>query len=203
MIVGFSGKKQSGKNTSAKIWQLLDYYYNIYDRRNINIKNNDVNYVVDRLNNNDYVDLSNWQQKAYADKLKEIVCLLLGCTREQLEDNEFKETPIGESWNCWVVTSHFINDNYIPNTKEDLFLTKEQAEIWYETLGGDDTCDTPELRQITPRLLLQLLGTQCGRDIIHPEIWCLSTFEDYKINHIDKDFLDMNIEEAKILGLIE
>ena len=192
-IYGIAGKKQSGKNTVAKIWQLLDYYYNIYDRRNINIKNNDVNYVVDRLNNNDYVDLSNWQQKAYADKLKEIVCLLLGCTREQLEDNDFKESQLDDHWTKYRVWNKVGFLQY--------FSTKEEAEKKFNSFTIGNAFIGEQV--LTPRLLLQLLGTQCGREIIHPEIWCLSTFEDYKINHIDKDFLDMNIEEAKILGLIE
>ena len=32
----------------------------------------------------------------------------------------------------------------------------------------------------TPRMLLQLLGTECGRDIIHPNIWNNTLFNDYK-----------------------
>ena len=42
----------------------------------------------------DTVDLSevtNSEIKKFADKLKDIVCLLIGCTREQLEDQEFKK----------------------------------------------------------------------------------------------------------------
>jgi len=33
---------------------------------------------------------------------------------------------------------------------------------------------------LTPRKLLQLLGTECGRNIIHPNIWTNSLFADYK-----------------------
>ena len=33
---------------------------------------------------------------------------------------------------------------------------------------------------MTPRLLLQLLGTDCGRDIIHPSIWVNALFTDYR-----------------------
>lgn len=33
---------------------------------------------------------------------------------------------------------------------------------------------------MTPRLLLQLLGTECGREIIHPDIWVNALFADYK-----------------------
>ena len=32
---------------------------------------------------------------------------------------------------------------------------------------------------MTPRLLLQILGTDCGRNIIHPNIWVNGLFADY------------------------
>ena len=35
-------------------------------------------------------------------------------------------------------------------------------------------------RILTPRLLLQLLGTECGRNIIHPNIWVNSLISEYK-----------------------
>ncbi len=38
-----------------------------------------------------------------------------------------------------------------------------------------------EEQQLTPRQLLQLLGTECGREIIHPNIWVNTTFR----NHTD------------------
>jgi len=38
-------------------------------------------------------------------------------------------------------------------------------------------------RQMTPRLMLQLLGTEAGRKIIHPNIWVNALFADYKVYH--------------------
>jgi hypothetical protein len=37
---------------------------------------------------------SDWEIKKFADKLKDVVCLLTGCTRNQLEDQKFKEKMI-------------------------------------------------------------------------------------------------------------
>ena len=34
--------------------------------------------------------------------------------------------------------------------------------------------------ELTPRKLMQLLGTDCGRNIIHPNIWINALFSDYK-----------------------
>jgi hypothetical protein len=35
---------------------------------------------------------------------------------------------------------------------------------------------------LTPRIILQLLGTECGRNIIHPDIWVNSTLSHIKNN---------------------
>jgi hypothetical protein len=43
--------------------------------------------------------------KKFADKLKDMVCVLLSCTREKLEDREFKNTPLGEHWRKWYYTA--------------------------------------------------------------------------------------------------
>ncbi len=45
-------------------------------------------------------DLSsyNWKTKKFAGKLKEMTCMLTGCTLEQLEDQEFKKQLIGPQW---------------------------------------------------------------------------------------------------------
>ena len=32
---------------------------------------------------------------------------------------------------------------------------------------------------MTPRLLMQLLGTEAGRNIIHPDLWCICTMSEY------------------------
>jgi hypothetical protein len=69
-----------------------------------------------------YYTASDWEIRKYADKLKDIVCFIIGCTREQLEDREFKNSPLSSDWD----DSHGIN---------------------------------------TPRELLQVLGTDCGRDM--------------------------------------
>ena len=39
-----------------------------------------------------------WKIKRFAGVLKQITCLLLGCSMEELEDRDFKETELGEEW---------------------------------------------------------------------------------------------------------
>ena len=39
------------------------------------------------------------------------------------------------------------------------------------------------INKLTPRKLLQLLGTESGREIIHPNIWVNALFADYKLDN--------------------
>jgi hypothetical protein len=126
---------------------------------------------------------SNWEIKKFADKLKDIVCLLINCTREQLEDADFKNTELGEEW--WYLQ---LKDNYgykIPQ----LYNYLEWKDIKSPSI--DYTLLQPI--KLTPRLLLQLLGTECGRDIIHPNVWVNSLMSEYKMNyaqHPDIDYIE-------------
>lgn len=160
MIIGISGKKQSGKDTIGKIIQ----YFTIDSRT---LKDNPVlssgfvyseNYAA---THNEWRDFYNrcktWQKKMFADKLKQIVCLLLDCTMKQLEDNEFKEKELGVEW--WY------------------YKGRNGSLIQY---SNNSLRSNEDLVKLTPRLVLQLLGTECGREIIHPNIWTNALFSDYK-----------------------
>ena len=162
-----SGKKQHGKNTVAKIWNLLDIYYSNTELERS--QETDVEFVSKHINK-PFIYNGNWQEKAFADKLKDVVCLLLGCTREQLEDNDFKESPLGDQWTKYRVWNRVGFLQY--------FSTREEAEKTFNAFAIGNAFIVEEI--LTPRLLLQLLGTQCGREIIHPEIWVNALFADYK-----------------------
>ena len=154
MLIGISGKMQSGKDTVALICQYLyDYHRNQYTHP---ITERDFNEYV---KNNHHLKC-NWKKKSFADKLKNCVCIILGCTREQLEDPVFKETVLGEDW--WYWKSKAGSSKFIPYGKE-LIRTNHF-----------------DLIKLTPRRLMQLLGTEAGREIIHPDIWVNSTMVDYE-----------------------
>lgn len=126
--------------------------------------------------------LSNWKIKKFADKLKDIVCLLIGCTRDQLEDREFKEKELGEEWQGYQVSWDCPMDEwegFFKTEKEALnYLLERGAHHWDLSKAYEDRL----IRKftLTPRKLLQLLGTDCGRKIIHPNIWVNALFSDYK-----------------------
>ena len=140
-IISISGKINSGKDTVGKIIRILTASPHFTDEA-----------VEDFLEKDLYQ--SDWKIKKFADKLKDIVCLLLNSTRGQLEDREFKEQELGEEWDRIISSNGKV---YLPDEYPDL-----------------------EYSKLTPRLLLQLLGTECGREIIHPNIWVNALMSDYK-----------------------
>jgi len=159
MIIGISGKLQVGKDLTGKIIQYLTAYSSL--RFKHPITEQDFNSFV----KNAQSDYSRWKIKKFADPLKDIACIIIGCTREQLEDSAFKEKELGEEWWTWKLRSSEKSNSYlIPYNKE---------------YNLSDLYDA-ELTKLTPRLLLQLLGTDAGRNIIHPDIWVNSLMSQYK-----------------------
>lgn len=116
-LIGISGKKMSGKDTVAHMINractpILGY--DIEDGRRYAI-----------------YEQYKFQYKKFADKLKDMVCLLLGCTRAQLENQEFKESPLGDEW-----------DNLTPRKVLQLFGTEGvrktiHPDIWVNALFAD------------------------------------------------------------------
>lgn len=151
MVIGISGKIGSGKDTVG--YAILHHI--------ARSKGHNTSVYPDKESYESLKDKSDFEIKKFADKLKNIVCLLIGCTREQLEDREFKEEELGEEW--WYFKSSTGLYSYEEYKNPMLDLPKSYKLI-----------------KLTPRKLLQLLGTEAGRDIIHPNIWVNALFSSYK-----------------------
>lgn len=110
--------------------------------------------------------------------LKDILCIIIGCTREQLEDQEFKETELGEEWWYFKLEKHN-GAGRIDTELKDYLSYKEYLEPEMEQM-----CDNAEINieliKLSPRIMLQLIGTEAGRGIIHPKIWINALFSRYK-----------------------
>jgi len=168
-LIGISGKIGSGKDTVGKIIQFLDAKYPKKHILDVLTKGGEYSLLP-------MTDETTIKIKKFADKIKDTVCLWIGCTREQLEDQEFKNIELGEEWSCWELSYETEYDGiYHEHTK--IFLSEYDAIDWNEEkyLRG-----TVSKRQLTPRKILQLLGTDCGREIIHPNLWVNVLFADYK-----------------------
>jgi hypothetical protein len=155
-LIGISGKIRSGKDTVGMIIQYLSS--ELYRIDNFTY-NEWLNYSKEDYRNEDY------EIRKFADKLKDIICLLIGCTREQLEDREFKEKELGEEW--WYIRQE-VDKLLIPYDKNNKALMSLIDNAHHKLI------------KTTPRLLMQLLGTEAGREIIHPNIWVNALFADYK-----------------------
>lgn len=160
-IIGISGKINCGKDLVGKIIQYLT------TTNEYVLKNKPT--FEDWMNN--YSHHSNWEIKKFADSLKDIICILIGCTREQLEDREFKEKELGEEW--WIKTI-----TYIDGEKHTLMNPTSYEELDIKS-KYPISCNI-EIVKPTPRMLLQQIGTDLFRNQLHPNTWVNATMADYK-----------------------
>ena len=164
-LIGISGKAGHGKDTVGIILQCALQGVSEKDA---------LDYVKIVEESGRFLD-PNYQIKKFADKLKDIVCLLIGCTRAQLEDQEFKETPLDSSWDVFKIYSPRLK-SYFPEISMDPSYLETVIKTTYRSV--EDVLYVERVN-LTPRILLQVLGTDCGRELIHPNIWVNALFSDY------------------------
>ena len=116
----------------------------------------------------------NWKIVKFADKLKDIVCLLIGCTRQQLECREFKEKELGEEWGVWKVVK---NDG---TQFGGIHENKKDAEFTLSICSWSN-CQVV-FEKMTPRKMLQQVGTNLFRNQLHPNTWVNASFANYLNN---------------------
>ena len=81
----------------------------------------------------------------------------------------------------WGSFERFMEEsNAYYDTYKNLFSDKKEAEKMCDEIW--DHTDFLETLLLTPRKLLQLIGTEAGRQIIHPNIWVNALFADYVCN---------------------
>lgn len=160
-LIGISGKAGAGKDLVGVIIQYLVHTTGI-----INME-----YWEDFKNKSTFnqIVFSQYVIKKFADKLKDIVCLLIGCTREQLEDREFKETSLGVEWRVFK------------HTLDNSILSPQEMSIQHALHNGVRDCFYEEIN-LTPRLLLQKIGTDLFRNQLHPNTWVNASFANYLNN---------------------
>lgn len=177
-LIGISGKKQHGKDTVARIIQYLADT-NRYGQQTVpNIKA-----YLNRNNDPNVFGGNQFKTKQFAGVLKQMVCLMLGCTMEDLENDEFKNTPLGPEWDRWYIGYYKWENNNRPDGRvTPYFNSKDSLMEYWVTERGDEWLG--ERRQvyrqsITPHIILQELGTEGIRGI-HPDAHVNMLFKDYK-----------------------
>lgn len=160
MIIAINGRIGSGKDTVGDIIQYLTssrVYDKTYEEWNT------IKHDKEYLGGLYYKGYSTWKVKKFADKLKDIVCLLTGCTREQLEDQEFKNRELVEEWWYYKISkSIMLPRGYYPNEEDNKM------------------CEQRYLCKPTYRTLLQQIGTDLFRNQLHPNVWVNSLMNEYK-----------------------
>ena len=92
MIIGISGKAQSGKDTVCKMIVYTLWYYN-YSQRLKPFGIEHYNNTYERFG--DVIDFtSHWYKTSFADKLKQCLSIILRTSRSKFEDNEFKKSEV-------------------------------------------------------------------------------------------------------------
>lgn len=190
MIIGISGKKGSGKDTVAKI---LQYFTLPEELRTISIEEwvYELSYhseVSDKLST--YLEIHK-----FADKLKDCTSLLLNIPRWKLEHEQYKQQLLPECWDRWVLAHQM---------GESLHRTREEAMIIINYLRLQEGEYELYKESLTVRDFLQQMGTDAMRDIIHPNIWINTFYENYvPDSEINVAKLSKNGKSSKISRVAE
>lgn len=171
MLIGISGYIGSGKDLVAKMIQ-----YHIVSH----IMNSQEEFRND--SSRDYSG-SGWEVKKFAGKLKQIVSLLTGIPIVDLEKQEVKDSELGPEWAFWRI-QHYVGSERVgePIGKfTSLDEAREKEKQWRISYQWPDTLKS-SICHLYPnvRWLLQTLGTDAMRDVIHPNIHVNALFADYK-----------------------
>jgi len=164
-IISISGRIGSGKDTVGTIIQIITDNPQLTDKA-----------VEEWLPRGKYP--GKFEIQKWANSLKDIVCILIGCTREQLEDHEFKDTPLGDEWIRYSYAKGFwyhSDNNPSHKMMDSVQCTKERYE---EELRIN--WQTAYKFHPTPRTLLQYIGTELFRNQILDNIWVNSLMSKYR-----------------------
>ncbi|MFW6219807.1 MAG: hypothetical protein ACOC33_03125 [bacterium] len=161
-LIGISGEMQSGKDLTGFI----------------------INSIISGLDN-DEVSLAitskffrknvkyDFEIKKFAAIIKQVVSLITGYTLEDLEKQEIKNKLLG--WERYVLYYG------IEKKLVRVFETHEDA---YDYMVEHEITENPSYKlsydDMTLRDFMIYLGTEAGREIIHPDIWINGLFKDYK-----------------------
>ena len=168
MILGISGKQQSGKDTVAKIIQGFDIWkknlavQTEYPLSNVFVRD----YVLNRVN----IYVSTWEVKKFANNLKEIVSILTGFTVEALEKEEIKNTNLFLSYR---LLNKKANTFEVFTSMEDLVERLNHLRTVYL-----DVYSAEEVNDLFEQKTISIIGTDIVRTI-NPDIWVNSLMNNY------------------------
>lgn len=105
-LLGIAGRAGSGKDLVGEIIQYL--IARKYDNRGIKIQTAEFLGLTPQNWMAIHQALT-WKIVKFADKLKDIVCLLIRCTRKQLEDRGIKSLSLQELADKGIISKEFVD----------------------------------------------------------------------------------------------
>jgi len=167
MIIAVCGKKQVGKNTVAT---MLQYLFTTEKEQCISSFED----YEARKNNTEYFKrISDWEQKSFAYKVKQILSILTGIPVKDMEKEEVKLQLLDKSWSM-VHVKALSTDNLVYGP---FYSEKEAVDyINKHKIFKFELYNYP----ITVRKALQLIGTDLFRDKFSYDTWITALFIDYK-----------------------
>lgn len=176
-LLGISGHMGSGKNTVASIIQYLIWKDKI-EKGEKSLSN----FTLDNFRSNVTLanNLSDFKQKSFAHKLKEVISIFTNIPIVDLEKEEIKNKELGEEW--WYYTNVDL-DNII--TLSEFDVLDDNRRMYFKLIKP------------TPRLLMQNIGTDCFRNMIHSNIHIIGLFSDYPKDNVEEKIINWLITDVR------
>lgn len=140
-LIAISGKKGAGKNTVASLIQYL-IWKNRVEKRELTL----VNYTIRDFRSNGFVggNLSEWEQKSFAGKLKKMVSMLTNIRVDDLEDQDVKDRVLGKEWTKVDILPDNPDEEWTPTVRwllqtlgTDVMRDRIHPDIWVNALFAD------------------------------------------------------------------
>ena len=173
-IISISGKKQAGKNETAKIIKALIAGYDFKSTENML----ELNEHQDTISSENF----QWEIKSFAHKVKQVASILTGYPISYFSNK--KHIILPKEWQKHVVniTWENVNEHGISNDiiERRIFANEEKAQKCRKEFEDQDANVFTYIPTI--REFLQELGTDAIRDYLHPDTWVNALFSEF--NHL-------------------
>ena len=160
MIIALSGKSLSGKDTVGQIIQYLI---------SMSKPNHQSEWTWDC-----HIDISRFDIKKFAYKVKEITSLLTGIPIADLEKEEVKNNVLPECWNTYGYADGLTRDDNGNPIMTVKYCDKEEYLLQYRT-----NWRTAYKYEMTVRRFMYQLATDAIRKQLHPDTWVNALFSEY------------------------
>jgi hypothetical protein len=130
-----------------------------------------------------------WELKKFAGKLKQICSLLTGIPVEDFEKSYVKDSFLPDNWFKYGIDG---DHDFTPDDYGYVSSYEEAVEL-ANTVGED--IKFIQKYRMTVRDLLQQVGTNALRTIVHPNVWVNALFADYKHDIWDPKLNDFTVPD--------